>query len=163
MHPIFCATEIPNFLKIFDVSDAPQLLFYTYIPAIIIASFLGIYVYRNSKTREGKLFSILTAFFTLWTVDILVVWIAAYNNILMFAWQITPVFEVPLFIFTIYFISVVTDTERKDISPRLKYLFLAMITAVLLIIPTQLNIPFYNVSNCEGCSRCIVKLNLCLN
>jgi signal transduction histidine kinase len=150
MNPIFCSTEIPNFLKIFDLSDAPQLLFYTYIPAIIISIFLGIYVYRNSKTLESRLFSIITSLFTLWILDILIVWIAAYNNVLMFAWQITPIFEVPLFIFIIYFIYVVTDKERKDINPKLKLFFLAIMTSVFLIVPTHFNIPFYNISNCEG-------------
>lgn len=150
MNPIFCADEIPNFLKIFDLSTAPQLLFYTYIPAIIISIFLGFYVYRKSKTLEGRLFSIITALFTLWILDILIVWIAAYNNVLMFGWQITAVFEVPLFIFLIYFIYVVTDKEKRDISLKLKLLFLTLMTLVFILTPTYLNIPFYNIDNCEG-------------
>ena len=39
----------------------------------------------------------------------------------MFSWQITPVFEVPLFIFIIYFMYVVTDKERKDISSKWRF------------------------------------------
>jgi hypothetical protein len=151
MNPVLlCANDVPNFLKIFDLVDVPQLLFYTYIPTIIISAILGFYVYKNSKTLEGKLLAIVTSLFTLWVLDILIVWIAAYNNVLMFAWQITPVFEVPLFIFIIYFIYVVTDKEKKDINSKLKIFFSALATLVFLIIPTNLNIPYYNISNCEG-------------
>ncbi|MEI6281024.1 MAG: HAMP domain-containing sensor histidine kinase [bacterium] len=152
MNSIFCADSTPNFLNIFDLSIAPTLLFYTYIPVIIISTFLGFYVYIKSNTLEGKLFSIITALFGLWIIDVLMLWIVAYNNIIMFSWQITPAFEVPLFIFIIYFIYVATDKEKRDIPIVLKSFFLALMTVVFLLLPTNFNIPFYNnnINTCEG-------------
>ncbi|MGD0328511.1 MAG: HAMP domain-containing sensor histidine kinase [Minisyncoccia bacterium] len=151
MNPILCSGETPYFLKFFDLSTAPPLLFYTYIPAITASLFLGFYVYKKAKgSLESKLLLFISIFFSLWVLDILVLWVASYNSLLMFGWQITPIFEVPLFIFTVYFTYVMTDKQRKDISPTLKLIFLSIMGIVFLILPTKLNIPFYNLNNCEG-------------
>ena len=151
MNPILCPGEIPHFLKLFDLSTAPSLLFYTYIPAIILSLFLGFFVLRKAKKNlESKLLFLITLFFSLWVLDILVLWVASYNDALLFGWQITPIFEFPLFIFSIYFTLVMTNKEKKDISSYLKLFFIGLMTFVFVLLPTHLNIVNYNISNCEG-------------
>jgi signal transduction histidine kinase len=149
MNPILCPGENPKFL-IFDFSTSPLLLFYTYIPAIVIALFLGFYVLHKDRSLAGKLLFLITFFFSLWVLDILVLWVSSYNDILFFGWQVTPIFEVLLFIFSAYFTIVMTNKERRDIHPILKLFFLFLIAVVFVLLPTHFNIMNYDIANCEG-------------
>lgn len=151
MNQLLCPDSVPSLLHFFDPSIAPQLLFYTYLPAILVSIFLGIFVFKkDNKSLVSKLFLGLCTFFTLWVLDIFILWIGAYNSAIMFGWQLTPAFEVPIFIFSIYFTLVMTDRDRKDISRKLKLFFIAVMATVFLILPTILNITNYDISNCEG-------------
>lgn len=112
---------------------------------------MGVFVYlKDKKSLVSKLLFAMCLFFTLWVLDIFLLWISAYNDIVMLGWQITPIFEIPIFIFSVYFAFVITDKERKDIHPYLKIFFLLIMGLVFLILPTKLNIPLYNLENCEG-------------
>ncbi len=151
MNPMFCSDSIPSFLGFFDISIAPHLLFYTYIPTIVISLFLGFFVYyKDNKSLLSKLLFGICAFFTLWVLDILILWIAAYNDAVMFGWQITPILEIPIFIFAIYFTHVITSKDREDISPKLKLILIAIMFAVFTALPSYFNITHYNTTNCEG-------------
>lgn len=151
MNPILCTDSVPAFLHFFDLSIAPAILFYTYIPVIIVSLILGFFVlYRDKKSLASKLLFVICTFFTLWVLDIFVLWIAAYNDAVMFGWQLTPVFEVPIFIFSIYLTYVITNKQRKDISASSKLLFGAIMLVVFSILPTTLNIFGYDLTSCEG-------------
>ncbi len=150
MHPVLCPGETPHFL-IFDFSTSPPLLYYTYIPTILVSLFLGFVVIRHAKrSLASKLFFLIVLFFSLWVLDILVLWVASFNSALYFGWQITPVFEIPLFIFSIYFSCVITDKQERDIPPAFKLLFLGLMTVVFAVLPTKLNIANYDLGSCEG-------------
>lgn len=150
MNPILCPGEHPYFF-LFDFSTAPRMLFYTYIPAIVISLFLGFFVWRKDKySFVSRLLFFITVFFSLWVLDILVLWVASYNDVLMFGWQLTPMFEVPLFIFSIYFALVMTNKQRRDISPLLKLFFIGLMLIVFVFLPTRFNMINYDISNCEG-------------
>ncbi len=150
MNPLICGTEIPSFL-IFDFSTAPTLLFYTYVPVIIISVFLGAYVFSKDRhSLPSRLLFGITSFFALWVLDILVLWVTSYNDVLHFAWQLTPVFEVPIFIFSVCFSHVVTDKNHADIPRWLKSLCMGIMAAVFLLLPTTFNITSYDLDSCEG-------------
>jgi hypothetical protein len=68
----------------------------------------------------------------------------------MFFWQITPVIEVPLFIFSIYFALVMSSREKNDIDPKLKIFFIGLMFIVFAFLPTYFNISNYNIEICEG-------------
>ena len=150
MHPVLCPGEIPHFL-IFDFSTSPPLLYYTYIPTILVSLFLGFVVLRHDKrSLANRLFFLIVLFFSLWVLDILVLWVASFNRALYFGWQITPVFEIPLFIFSFYFAFVITDKEKRDIHPALKVFFLGLMASTFAVLPTKLNITSYDIRSCEG-------------
>jgi signal transduction histidine kinase len=151
MAPILCPDSVSNFLGFFNLSIAPPLLFYTYVPAIFLSLLLGLFVYyKDKRSLPSTLLLSICTFFTLWVLDIVILWIGVYNSAIMFGWQMTPVFEVPLFVYTIYFAYVISDKNHRDINPKLKFFFMTLIALVFLILPTQWNIPFYNLQNCEG-------------
>ena len=113
---ILCPDSIPAFLNFFDLSIAPSLLFYTYIPTIIISSLLGLFVFiKDKKSLLSKILLLITIFFSLWVLDIFILWVATYNDAIMFGWQITPILEVPIFLLSIYFTYIFTNKNRKDI------------------------------------------------
>lgn len=148
---MLCPDSIPSFLNFFDLSIAPALLFYTYIPTIIISFLLGLFVFiKDKKSLVSKILFSITIFFSLWVLDILVLWISAYNDAIMLGWQITPVFEVPIFLLSIYFTYVFTNKNKEDIKPYLKIILLTIMAGVFVLLPTEYNIIDYDIVSCEG-------------
>ena len=150
MNNLLCSDSIPSFLNLFDLSIAPSLLFYTYIPTIVVSLIVGFFVYFKTKNLVSRILLSICIFFTLWVADIFVLWIASYNSTIMFGWQITPIFEIPIFVLSLYFTYIITDKERRDIPVTLKIIFLVIMSITFLILPTHFNIVNYNLSICEG-------------
>lgn len=144
-----CGEEIPWFLGIFDPSVAPDLLFYAYIPIIIIALFVGLYIYFNNRhDLSSKLLLTTSVLFTLWVVNIIVQWIASYHSILLGAWQLTAIFEVGLFISVLYLSYVYVF--KNDIPHITKIISAICIFIVAVLTPTTINIAGYNMEDCQG-------------
>ena len=143
-----CGAELPGFLGL-DFSTAPQLLFYSYIPIILISLFIGVRVYFKERGNlQGRLFFGLTIFFVLWVINIIFQWISSYHVVLMFAWQLTAFFEIGMYICAGYFSYVFL--YKKDISYYGKVLLLTIFALISVFLPTKFNIVSYDVINCEG-------------
>lgn len=144
-----CGTETPSFLNLFDFSTAPSLLFYSYIPIAILSFLIGFFVYKkDNKSLKSKLLFWMTIFFVLWVLNILVQWIASYHTVLMFAWQLTAIFETGLFLTATYLAYVFM--LHRDISRMGKLLFTGIMISVAVLLPTTFNIAAYDIGNCEG-------------
>jgi signal transduction histidine kinase len=144
-----CGDGTPSFLGIFDLSIAPPLLFYSYIPIIITSLLLGFYIFiEDRKSLQSKLLLSVTILFVLWVLNILVQWIASYNAIVMFAWQLTAILEVSLFLTTIYFAYVFIN--KKDLPPFWKLVLWVLELITIFLIPTKFNVSSYDLQNCEG-------------
>jgi signal transduction histidine kinase len=146
---LICGTESPSFLQAFDFSTAPPLLFYSYIPIAIISILIGVYIYRkDGKSLLSKLLLLLTMCFTFWVLNILVQWVASYHVTLMFAWQLTALFEVGVFISAFYMAYVFV--KKRDLPKPLKWILVAISATTALLTPTVFNVAAYDVANCEG-------------
>lgn len=144
-----CGQESPSFFGIFDFSTAPVLLYYSYIPIIIISFIIGIYVFlKDKKSLQSSLLFSVTIFFVLWVLNILVQWVASYHTVLMFAWQLTAIFEVGMFLSAIHFSYVFLN--KKDLSFLGKYILITLGFVVIVLTPTTLNVTAYDMSNCQG-------------
>ena len=44
-----CPDAVPNFLDLFDTTIAPTLLYYSYIPIVLVSIFLGLLVIFKNK------------------------------------------------------------------------------------------------------------------
>jgi signal transduction histidine kinase len=144
-----CGTEVPNFL-IFDFSVAPPLLFYAYIPIILTTIFLSIFILKTDKySTRSKLFFGISVSLALWIINIIMQWVTSYHTILLFAWQLTALFEVSLFLFSLYFFLVYLR-NGYDISIGVKWLISIPFIITALLTPTTLNISQYDIENCEG-------------
>jgi len=143
-----CGTEIPGLLGL-DFTVAPKLLFYSYIPIIILSIIISIYIYiKDGRSNQSRLLLIFTSTFVLWVINIIIQWIASYHVVLMFAWQLTVLFEVMLYLsalrFSYFFLY------KNDLSKFVKYLTSGIFVILILLLPTKFNIASYDINNCEG-------------
>lgn len=146
---LLCGTEIPKVLGLFDFSTAPKLLFYSYIPIAFLSLFIGFFIYKkDSHSLKSKLLFSMTGFFFLWVIDILVQWVASYHTTLMFAWELTALFEVGFFLSALYFAYVFV--YKKDLPLWAKVIIISSWTATAILLPTAYNVASYDVTNCEG-------------
>lgn len=143
-----CADGVPDFLFL-DFNIAPKLLYYAYIPVLLISIILGLYIYkRNKKSILNRIFGLITLFFSLWVLNIILQWIAIPNYYIYLSWKITGILELPIFLLSIYFIDVFYG--NSDIS-KLKKIILSSIYIIVLILSfTNLNLTGYNFEKCEG-------------
>jgi len=127
----------------------PPLLFYSYIPILLISLFFGLFVFfRDKKTLRSKLFLWIAIFFGLWIVNILLQWTLIHVNFLHFAWQLTALLEVPIFFLSFYFIY--TFLYEKDLPDWTKWILIGLFLPVVLLTPTTVNIQEFDIIVCEG-------------
>ena len=148
---IFCPDSYPNFLNFFDLSIAPHLLFYTYLPTILLSFLLGTFILiKDKRSLPSRLLFFIALFFGLWVLDIFMLWTSAYNDAIMFGWQITLILEIPIFLFSVYFTYVFTDKNNRDVSNLVKAILLIIVGLVFILLPTRENILSYDIVSCEG-------------
>lgn len=143
-----CGNEIPGLLGL-DFSVAPKLLFYSYVPIIVLSLLISIYIYyRDNRSTQSSLLLMFTISFILWVVNVVLQWIASYHYVLMFAWQLTVLFELLLYLYALKFsyFFYFQGSFNKTYSIISNTLFLI----VVALLPTTYNIASYDVNNCEG-------------
>jgi len=147
---LLCPDAIPKFLNLFDLDIAPRLLFYTYIPAIVLSVLIGSYVLIKDRfSLASKLLFGISISFTLWVVNIFFAWIGAYADQVMLSWVVTPIFEYLIFALSIYF-TYVFISNGKDISFKSKLILCLFALPIFIALPTSLNIQYFDFSICEG-------------
>jgi|GEM_PF-2400670 len=144
-----CQDAIPGFLGLFDLSIAPKLLYYAYIPAIIISVFFAfVILWRDHFSRVGWAFLATTVTFSAWLVNEIIQWIAVYHIHILGSWQAS------MFIESLFFLAVsFTFASFIRESKALRYITLLNIfisLGVFFLIKSPLNIASYNAIDCEG-------------
>lgn len=146
---LLCPDSTPNFLGLFDLSIAPTLLFYSYIPIVILSLFLGFYVLKSDKGSErSRVLLAMIVFFSLWVVGNIVQWIGVQADVVEFAWRLNAVFEVPIYVFAMYFFYLFTGS--KEWTGSKKILFAVPFIMTVIFVPTAFNIESFDLELCEG-------------
>ncbi|MDO8593601.1 MAG: HAMP domain-containing sensor histidine kinase [bacterium] len=144
-----CSDASSALWGIFDFSIAPPLLFYAYIPIIIISLFFGIFVMVKDKySSRSKLLFYIALVFSGLLLNEITTWIAAPVSIVQFGWEIVEFFRILVPILTIYFVYEFIDKDGFSFGKKL-FLGLIYLTTILLI-PTTLNIGSFDLNNCES-------------
>lgn len=148
---LLCLDAVPQWLGVFDFSVAPRLLFYAYVPAIAIALLLGTFVMlKDSFSLSSKLLFGIAISFSLWTLNTFIQWVSSPAAVVMFAWELTALYEVSIFFFAVYFTYVFIT--GKDAVFSVKATLFTAVLPVLLLLPTRFNAPNFSLANCEGTS-----------
>jgi signal transduction histidine kinase len=134
---------------LFFSSDIPELLYYSHIPATVVALFVGFFVFLNGrKNLLNQLLFTISICFSLWTFLNLVLWTNIHSGTLLFAWSLLRIFSSFISIFSIYFVYVYL--EKKDISLSIKIVFLFLLIPVIFFAPTSLNLTGFNITSCDA-------------
>ncbi|MFA6251626.1 MAG: ATP-binding protein [Candidatus Paceibacterota bacterium] len=146
MNNLICPWDPPIYL-IFS-SSVPTLLYYAYIPIILLSIFFGIYILIKSNfSLQGKLFTAISLSFSFWVINILIQWTSNDIYTQMFSWQLTAFFEILIFIFSVYFHQVFII--NKDIDWKKKGLFASILLVVVILLPSQFNINYFYLSDID--------------
>lgn len=144
-----CSDTSSALWGLLDFSIAPALLFYAYIPIIIISLFLGWFVLVKEKySLKSKLLFIVSIIFTLLLLNEILLWIAAPVSLVEFGWQLEPLFRILVATFTVYFVYAFIN--KKDLPFIQKLILSTAFVIVILLSPTTSNIVFFDLNNCEG-------------
>ncbi len=149
MNLLLCPDAVPSFLGIFDFSIAPSLLFYSYIPIIVLSLFFALYIlFKDKFSLSSKLFFAIATSFLLWVLNILVQWIAAPVTFVHFSAQLTALFEILIFIFSIYFTYVFL--KKHDIPFWFKCVLFSILSTILFVLPLKFNTQSFDITLCQG-------------
>jgi signal transduction histidine kinase len=149
INTLYCSDAQPTFLGLFDMSIAPDLLFYAYVPTIIILLFIGgILVKRDRFSLKSVSLFFLGFFFSLWMINEIIHWTVAYHAIIALSWKYT------LTLISIIFTSIAWVIysffrESKTIQ-KLTYLQTLLPLVLLGLSSTTLTMPGYDYENCVG-------------
>ncbi|KKQ27377.1 MAG: PAS/PAC sensor signal transduction histidine kinase [Candidatus Magasanikbacteria bacterium GW2011_GWC2_37_14] len=131
--------------------EIPRLLYYSHIPAALMATFLGFFIYfktRGQKLLTSKILLFISITFLFWAVLDLSLWLFMDSRKIMFSWSIINIIEMLVTVSTLYFSYLFLD--KKDISFSFKLFFGILLAFFVILIPTQLNISEFNSLNCEA-------------
>lgn len=130
-------------------SDVPDLLYYSHIPAAVIAIIVGLFIFLNDRNAllNRLLFSICILF-SGWAFLNLIAWTNIHSDILTFIWPYFGAISALLSIFSVYFVYVFT--KKHDVPVLVKTIFLMLLAPVLILAPTWLNLSGFNIANCDA-------------
>lgn len=130
-------------------SEIPALLYYSHIPATILALAISFYVFWNGRhLLLNRLLFLVSIFFSLWTISTLIAWTNINANLISFVWSFFGLILGLISIFSIYFMYVFL--EKKDISIKFKAILLLIISPILFLTPTSFNIRGFNITDCDA-------------
>jgi signal transduction histidine kinase len=144
----YCEGE-PSLFGIFDLNYAPPLLFYSYIPIIIVAIFLGIYILiKDKKSLQSKLLFLVALFFAIWALNQIGEWITVPVRINHFLWETISAIEMLIPIFSFYFVYVFLN--KRDLPLKHKVILGILFLPVILALPTKLNMASFDALECQA-------------
>lgn len=126
-----------------------SLIYYSHLPVTALAVFAAFFIYVNGRGfLLNRLLAVVLASFALWNVINLISWTNIHSDVILFAWSFFGICAAFISIFSIYFIHVFLD--GKDVRPRLKAVFLALLAPVVLLAPTAQNLTGFNITVCDA-------------
>ncbi len=144
-----CNDTVGTSASFVDFSIAPPLLFYAYIPIIILALFISISVLIKDKySLLSKLLFLISLSFSFLIFNEIIQWIIVPVTVLFFSWQLIFWLEISIFILTIYFISVYL--YEKDIDFKYKIILSFFYLFVTFLIPTGVNVKDFDLIGCQA-------------
>lgn len=144
-----CSDGSADVLALIDPSIAPPLLYYAYLPIIIIVLLTSLFI-AVSKTENAQrrhLFWIGILFATLMGIETFL-WIAMPVYLVHFAWQIVPVLNALLILLIVAFSHRFFYGEGMPHLYRWVLIFLSL--PLFILTPTQFNLVLFDISACES-------------
>jgi signal transduction histidine kinase len=133
----------------FFAKDIPELLYYSHIPATAVALFVGLFVLLNNpKKLLNQLLFLLCLSFSVWTISSLTAWTNINADLLAAIWPLFAIATAFISILSVYLALVFL--HKKDVSFSTKLVFFFLLTPVLLLAHTNLNISGFDLATCDA-------------
>lgn len=131
-------------------TDVPSLLYYSHIPAAIIALFLGTFILIKSKGNRlaAKIFFLISVVFSSWVLIEGAIWLQYSSVTMMFLWSLLGLLYSLLHVLSIYFVYAFFD--RQDVTRRIKFIFVLLLLPIILLTATKYNITGFDIENCQA-------------
>lgn len=151
---MFCAD--PYSLSIFQSlsfyvfsPNAPALLYYSHIPAAVIALFLSLFIiFKNRKALEAKILVAIELLYSAWAILNLFIWTQVDIRVIMYLWSFWFIFFTLIFTLSFYFLY--AFIKKQDVSFRIKTLFAVSLLPVILLAFTSFNLSSFDVMGCNS-------------
>lgn len=144
---MLCTEPLPVSFWIYS-SDLNPLLYYSHIPSLFIALFLGLWLYfYNRKELPNKIFLSLTLIFSFLTIGNLIVWTNSNISAITLSWA----FSIELFNWLIFFIAYFyyVYTSNQDVPKLYKIFFSVALLISPLILFSRFGIDYFDADLCE--------------
>ncbi len=141
----------PSFLppEYFIISTAvPPLLYYSYMPALLISFPFGIFIFKKNPTLLlNKLILAITTFFALWAFFVLILWTNINSNTIVFLWSFLGIISSLIAVSSVYFVSVFLR-KGNDIKLIEKIIYLLVLIPAVVVTPTAMNLSGFDLNIC---------------
>lgn len=139
----------PDLTYLFFSAYAPQLLYYSHVPAIVVALLLSAFILsQNRNDLAAWLLGAIGALFSVWSIMDLLIWTQTDSRLVMFLWSHWFIFFGLLFALSFYFLY--AFTTKKDLSPGHKLLLFVPLLPILVLSPTAWNIEYFDAASCNA-------------
>ena|SRR3989338_6903972 len=146
---IACTDATANFIKLFDLSIAPSLLYYSYIPIIFVSLFFSFFVFfKGGRNITGKLLVWLSILFSIFLLNEIVQWTAVHANVVHFSWAIALFLQQLIFMLAVFFVAHFTLKLKFDY--KTVFIFLVLLSPTFIFLPTTFNLAAFEIDNCES-------------
>lgn len=123
-----------------------SLVYYSHIPAALVALFLGFFIYLNNKQITAKIILLISFVFATWSFIDIILWISLDSQKYVFFWSLAVILEALIFIFAIYFINVFA--LGRDVKITYKVIPFLILLPIFLLASTKYNIGYFNMVEC---------------
>lgn len=149
LNTLYCSDAQANFLGVFDMSIGPDLLFYAYLPTIIILLLLGsvLIIREKFSFKSVALFSV-GSLFSLWMINEIVHWTVIYHSVIATSWKYT--LTLVSLIFTTLSWSIYSFFKESKSIRNLAYIQLVIPIITFFLASTDLVMPRYDYESCVG-------------
>lgn len=137
-------------------SNVPTLLFYSHIPAIILALLIGLLVfYKSNKSRLGAALLIICGLFSLWSFFDLILWATNRPDVVMFFWSLQILFEPLVYLMSFYLVYLFI--KNKDLEFNWKLLGILFYIPIVLFLSSKYSISGVDLADCTAIEGLIAQ------
>lgn len=138
-----------TFLIFSSAEFLPRILYYSHIPAMFLSLFMGFFVYfKSGKVLLGKILLIICLVLSIILIADLIIWVANKSEMVIFFWALFYLFSIGLNFLFVYLFKVFI--KKKDISSRDKLIFFLLILPIVIVLPTNYYLQFFDVQTCNA-------------
>lgn len=142
---MICPDIVAPHLLIFS-TEAPALLYYTHLPAILLSLLVGFYIHQKAKDSLSLSLLFLSIAFSVWTLLDIIVWTSNNSDAISFTWSLFGLFYALIYFFSFYFVY--RFTYKKALPRTLKIVSAFLLLPIIIYTPSIYNIEGFDMGVC---------------